>query len=106
MHRDIGRNHLQASKSLCRVSQRPCASPNSSLDFFAGPQKGRRHCVSTVSSLAILSQIVILHTLLQTTWRGLDFIDEKVEAFQVQVLPRQLASLGPRVYLAEVHLSG
>lgn len=59
--------------------------------------------MSTVSSLAILSQIVTLHTLLQTTWRGLDFIDEEMEAFKVQVLPGQLASLGPRVYLAEAH---
>lgn len=112
MHRNISNghgisgslfwSHLQESNSLCRASQRAWASPSSSLDFFfAGPKKGRRQCMSTASRLAILSQTMTLHTHLQTTWRGLGFIDEEAEAFRVQVLPGQLASQGPGVYLAE-----
>ena len=54
----------------------------------------------------LFSLTVTLHTHLQTAWRGLDFIGEEVEAFKVQGLHGQLASLGPSlvpVYLAETH---
>lgn len=55
------------------------------ISSLLGQRRG--HCVSAASNLAILLHTVTLHTHLSTTWRCLDFIDEEVVAFKVQVLP-------------------